>query len=236
MARLVLIHGACHGAFCWRDVIGPLRAAGHDVVAIDLPGMGDDLTPTDGIDLDSYAQAALAACATPSILVGHSLGGLTITEAAATDAAHIRGIVYLAAWAPKPGESGASLRKTHGCEALQAATVMSEDRQTFTFAEDAHVPVFYADCPPETVAFARKHIRPQPVKPSQAPAKPLPADLPRHYIRCTEDRAIPYAAQVAMTDGWPPGTVHDLPTSHSPFFAAPDRLAALLDRIAKDIP
>ncbi len=236
MARFVLIHGACHGAFCWRDLIPPLSAAGHEVIAIDLPGMGADTTPVDDIDLAAYANTALAACTEPSILVGHSLGGLTITEAAATDASHLRGIVYLAAWAPKEGESGASLRKTHGCEALQAATILSEDRKTFSFREEAHIPVFYADCPPETVEFVRKGLKPQPVLPSQALAKSLPKDLPKHYIRCTGDMAIPHAAQLAMTADWPKGTVHAMDSSHSPFFATPDKLAALLDHIAKEIP
>ena len=45
MARLVLVHGAFAGAWCWEPVVAPLEAAGHSVETFDLPGSGDDRTP-----------------------------------------------------------------------------------------------------------------------------------------------------------------------------------------------
>ena len=59
------------------------------------------------------------------------------------------------------------------------------------------------------------------------------AAIPRHYIRCTDDRTIPPEYQEVMTAGWPAGTVTTLPTSHSPFFAAPAMLAERLIEIAR---
>ncbi len=46
MARFALVHGAFHGAWCWEPLVRELRAAGHTATAIDLPGSGDDETPT----------------------------------------------------------------------------------------------------------------------------------------------------------------------------------------------
>jgi alpha-beta hydrolase superfamily lysophospholipase len=57
MARFLLVHGAGGGAWCWERVTPGLRAAGHDVQAIDLPGAGADQTPVSEVTLDRYADA-----------------------------------------------------------------------------------------------------------------------------------------------------------------------------------
>jgi pimeloyl-ACP methyl ester carboxylesterase len=86
MARLVLVHGAFGGAWCWEPVAGPLTELGHTVETLDLPGGGDDDTPVAGITLESCAARVgdvLAARPEPAVLVGHSMGGVVVTQAAA---------------------------------------------------------------------------------------------------------------------------------------------------------
>ena len=85
MARIVLVHGAFGRAACWDRVVPGLRTAGHSVEAIDLPGQGDDPTPVEQVTLDRYAQRVCEALAEgpPAVLVGHSMGGMVITQAAA---------------------------------------------------------------------------------------------------------------------------------------------------------
>jgi pimeloyl-ACP methyl ester carboxylesterase len=61
MTNFVLIHGSWHGAWCWFKVAPRLRAAGHHVEAIDLPGHGRDRTPADRVSIDSYVDAIHAA-------------------------------------------------------------------------------------------------------------------------------------------------------------------------------
>lgn len=234
MADILLIHGACHGAWCWRDLMPRLSALGHVARAIDLPGAGDDATPLAAIDLHAYRDAVLAAMTGPTVLVGHSLGGLSITAAAAAAPDRIAALVYLCAWAPGPGESGRDLRARYGCEALMAAMRPTPDRLATTFADDALDTVFYPACPPGTADYARPRLRPQPTRPSTDPAPALPPGLNRHYILCEHDRAIPAAAQHDMTRDWPTGHVHAMATDHSPFFSDPARLAEILNEIAKD--
>ena len=81
MSDIILVHGACHGAWCWRDVIPGLEARGHRVRALDMPGRG---VPDDAGDLTLADQAdtILAALDGPAVLVGHSAGGLSISAAA----------------------------------------------------------------------------------------------------------------------------------------------------------
>ncbi len=107
MARIVLVHGAFGRAACWDRVAPGLRAAGHSVEAIDLPGAGDDPTPVEEITLDRYAQRACEALAggPPAVLVGHSMGGMVVTQAAARSPEHVARLVYVAAFLPSDGQS-----------------------------------------------------------------------------------------------------------------------------------
>ncbi|TCP62323.1 pimeloyl-ACP methyl ester carboxylesterase [Rhodovulum bhavnagarense] len=233
ITEFLLIHGSNHGAWCWRDVLPPLAAAGHAARAIDLPGAGLDGTPLDAVTLDSYRDAVLGALHGRTILVGHSLGGVTITAAAAAAPEKVAALVYLCAWAPRPGDSARDLRARYGCEALMGAMRRSPDRLTTSFADETLEELFYHDCPPGTADYARDHLSAQPIAPGMAPALAVPDSVPRHYIRCTGDRIIPPEAQADMTRDWPADHVHDLATGHSPFFADPVGLAELLTRIAE---
>ena len=122
MASFLLIHGASHGAWCWRDLIPELAALGHEARAIDLPGHGDDPTPRETVTLDSYREAILAELRAGDILVGHSMGGYPITAAAEAEPDRVRALVYLCAYIPAPGRSLASLRKAEGVQLLDRAT------------------------------------------------------------------------------------------------------------------
>ncbi len=85
MSNVVLVHGSWHGAWCWRDLTPRLQALGHRVVTLGLPGHGDDQTPPHAVTLQSYADrvgAALDEFNEPALLVGHSMGGIAISQAA----------------------------------------------------------------------------------------------------------------------------------------------------------
>ncbi|WP_172841069.1 alpha/beta fold hydrolase [Rhodovulum sp. P5] len=232
MTEFLFVHGSNHGAWCWRDVLTPLERAGHAARAIDLPAAGLDPTPPEGVTMDDYRDAVVAAITRPTILVGHSFGGMPITFAAAAAPEKIKALVYLTAWAPKEGDSARDLRARYGCRNLMSAMRLSEDKATSTFADETLEPLFYHDCPPGTVDYARDHLVPQATAPGHAPAPALPGGIARHYIRCTTDKIIPPEAQEDMSRDWPADCIHDIACGHSPFFAAPDRLAEILADIA----
>ncbi|MBK6467562.1 MAG: alpha/beta fold hydrolase [Rhodobacter sp.] len=85
MAEVLLIHGSCHGAWCWHRVIPALAALGIPARAIDLPAHGQDRTPAADASLRAYAEAILSALTGPTLLVGHSAAGYAITAAAEMD-------------------------------------------------------------------------------------------------------------------------------------------------------
>src|SRR5262249_11659973 len=85
MSTYLLVHGAWHGAWCWYKIIPRLQAAGHKVIALDMPGHGRDWRPPGEITMQDYVDTitrALDAEAEPAVLVAHSRGGLVATHAA----------------------------------------------------------------------------------------------------------------------------------------------------------
>lgn len=234
MSDFLLIHGSCHGAWCWDDLIPHLTAAGHSARAIDLPSHGQDRTPAGEVTLGLYARAIVAAIETPVILVGHSMAGYPITAAAGLAPEKIRALVYLCAYVPLAGKSLADMRRMAPSQPLLDAIIVDEARVTFRVDPAKAADKFYHDVPPARAAWAIGQLGPQPILPQETPLEPRHS-LPRHYLRCTDDRTIPPEFQTTMTADWPAGTVSDLPTSHSPFLSDPALLAQHLDRIARAI-
>lgn len=234
MARFLLVHGSCHGAWCWHHVTGALAALGHEATAIDLPSAGDDPTPLASVTLEGCRDAVLAAATPETIVVGHSWGGFPISAAAEADPDALRALVYLCAYVPVSGLSMIDMRKRGPRQTLTGAVITDEDRVYYEFDAQRAPELFYHDCPDEDMFLALGNLTPQPVRPQVTPL-PLTdrfAAVPKFYIRGTEDRVIPPEYQAAMCADWSDGHVFDMTTGHSPFFADPAGLADILDRIA----
>lgn len=231
MSDLLLVHGSCHGAWCWDAVIPALARLGITASAIDLPGR--DGSPT---ALNAYAKAILAAASPGTVLVGHSAGGYAITAAAEADPGRFAGLVYLCAYLPSPGKSLADMRRAGPSQPLHPAIRVAKDRGSFTIDPDFAPAVFYHDCPPEVAAAAAARLCPQPVLPQETSLWPVAATkLPRHYIICSQDRAIPPEYQAQMASDLPPRAISTLDASHSPFLSMPDQLATRFAEILHQV-
>ncbi|WP_318527816.1 alpha/beta fold hydrolase [Albidovulum litorale] len=234
MGRFLLIHGSCHGAWCWRDVIPALQALGHEARAIDLPAHGDDLTPAAEATLDGYAAAILTAIDGSVTLVGHSAAGYPITLAAERAPEKIARLVYLCAYVPAPGLSIIDMRRAGPRQTLTGAVRADTEGVTYSIDPGRARDCFYNDCPDDAVDYAMPRLCPEPIRPQSTPLPPLARwpDIERHYLICEDDRTIPPEYQRTMSASFPAGTVTSLPTGHSPFFAAPEMLARRLSDIA----
>ena len=236
---LLLVHGACHGAWCWRDVLPELAARGIAARAIDLPGRGDDPTPHVDVTLDAQAEAIVSAARETGgrvALVGHSMGGYPITAAAMRAPQAIDRLIYLCAYLPESGRSLVDMRRAGPSQPLLPALRRGADGASFTFADDWLERVFYHDCSPGTLEYARAHLVAEPTPPQTTPLELTP-ELDRieaHYIICTDDRTIPPDYQRHMSRHLPRARVSELPSSHSPFFAMPEALAGRIAQILGD--
>jgi pimeloyl-ACP methyl ester carboxylesterase len=236
MTTYILIHGAWHGAWCWNKVVPLLQQAGHRAIALDLPGHGDDKTPASEISLRSYVDRVcrvLDERPEPVVLVGHSLGGMTITQTAEDRPLKIKMLVYLAAFVPRNGQSCRELLQTtpDAAPLLARTAVPSADGSYSALKLDAVKELFYDDCTEEDVVFARSSLCPNPAAPVAEPVTITAENygrLPKTYIETLRDKALLPFFQEKMYGAVPFDTVIKMNTSHSPFFSQPGQLAAHL--------
>ncbi len=234
MATYVLVHGAWHGAWCWNKVVPLLEKAGHKAVAPDLPGHGEDKTPIAEVSLQAYTDKVcqvLDAQSDRVVLVGHSMGGIVITQAAEYRPAKIKTLVYLTAFLLRNGESLLQVASGDTEALLLPNLIMAEDQSYSTVRDEALKDVFYGDCSDEDVARARSLLVPQAAAPPAAPMNTTEENfgrIPRVYIECLRDRAISPSVQKRMYTALPCQKVISMDTDHSPFFSAPEELVAHL--------
>jgi pimeloyl-ACP methyl ester carboxylesterase len=244
MTRVLLIHGAFAGAWCWEPVLPGLRAAGHDVEAIDLPGSGADPTPLSQVTLTAYADRISHTLAEgpPALLVGHSMGGMAITQAAALSPEHITALAYVAAFIPADGQSLLDLTALPEAadDQVQANLVVEGDPPVARMPPEAAPQALMGCATDEQVAWGLERLGPQPVA---AFAQPFAlgdqsqafAALPRAYVTCLQDRAIPPAMQRRMYRAAGCDPVIEIDTDHSPWLSRTDELVTALDRIAGEL-
>ncbi len=229
-----MIHGAWHGAWCWDKIVLLLKQKGHKVVAVDLPGSGNDKTPIAQVTLDACTQKVcrvLDAQPEPVILVGHSLGGLTTTQAAEYRPEKIKTLVYLSAFLLRNGQSRVSVRDQDPDSLATRNTIYSEDKTHMVFRKEAAKEVFYADCSDEDITRAKSLLCSQALAPLKAPLHLTEENfgrVPRVFIECLNDKAISPSMQKKMYTATPCQKVLSLNTSHSPFFSAPEALTTHL--------
>lgn len=225
MTTFALVHGAYHGRHCWDLLVRELAVRGHVGLAMDLPC--DD--PDAGVD--DYADAVvdvLADAGPDVVVVGHSMGGLTIPVVAAR--MPVQRLVFLAAFVTDPGKTiGDTLAAN--ANAINPAMVsagVDNGNGTGSMPAAAALELFYEDCPVDIAEWAVGMLRAQG---SKIATEPLPLEawptVPMTYIACQDDRTftIDFQRTLAKTHGM---DLVELPGSHSPFLARPSDLADIL--------
>jgi thioesterase domain-containing protein len=234
MTVFVLVHGAFHGGWCFEKVVPLLEAAGHTAIAVDLPGHGDHAAPMEKVTLDAYVGHVCDVVSQqpePLILLGHSLGGLTITQTSERLPDKVAWVVYLTAVMPANGQSRADLSKLEGDNAVTANRILSDDGLSVTLPDEIIQPTFYGECPDEDVARAKERLVPQAIQIFQQPVETTPerfGSVKRAYIECLRDQAIKIEMQRNMIEWLPCDRVLTLNTDHSPFYSMPEELVSTL--------
>ncbi len=213
---VVLVHGAWHGSWCWDAVVAGLEERGVEVVAEDLPF-------TSTLDDVNSVRATLDRL-DRVVLVGHSYGGLVITQAAA-GRADVDHLVYLCAFMPDGGEDLRRRSAEFPTVALTAGTVLEDDGR-FTVNPEVAPAAFYQDCSPADIERALSLLRPMGrgagCEFERAPWR----DIQSTYAVCARDQAIhpdfqrELAARATHTVEWD--------SDHSPFVSRPADVIGLL--------
>ncbi len=233
-STIVLVHGAWADATAWQAVVPLLKAQGHEVIAVNLPGHGSDGTSFASISLQSYVDAVKNAIGDRKnvILVGHSMAGLVISQVAEEIPGQIKELVYLAAYLPQNGESLLSLAKQDPDSHVGKYLQIDQANGSANIAKDGVIDVFAADAPAQVGEYIANNIKPEPLAPLATPVTLTDGKFGRvkkAYIHTADDHAVSLTLQKTMVKN--NGNVskeYSLPSSHTPFISMPDKLAAIL--------
>jgi pimeloyl-ACP methyl ester carboxylesterase len=236
----VLVHGAFQDARAWDAVKPLLQARGASVVAVNLPGRVGDAVAPESLTLEAYRDAVLRAVNAqpgPVVLVGHSFGGITISNVAEAVPQKIQTLVYLAAYLPTAAAADQSMAKLAETDQWNQFNkkrqnfLIAADYKTASVLADDQLMLFCANCLPEAQKQTVALMQREPLRPA-ASALPLTAarygTVKKVYIHTTADNAVSYTLQQQMVTRTPVARTITLATGHSPFLEAPTALVDAL--------
>jgi pimeloyl-ACP methyl ester carboxylesterase len=240
MANFVLVHGAWHGAWCWRRVVERLAVQGHRVHAVTLTGVGErahllSASVTLETHIADVANTIEAQELDEVVLAVHSYAGMLGTAIADRMPQRLRHLAYIDAVVPRPGESWSSTQASTTREARIAAarasgnySLPAPDPDVFGLAGADH-------------EWVKRRQTPHPGHPYEEPLAFDPqrvAGVPRTFVDCIRPPLGTIAAirqrvrDPRYWDGaWAGGAgmrVVELATGHDPMVSAPQELTALL--------
>jgi pimeloyl-ACP methyl ester carboxylesterase len=244
MARFVLVHGAMGNASVWPpSFIAGLEAKGHTVEAFDLPAQGADPTPKEDVTLQMYADRTvqqLRSRPEPAVLVGHSMGGMVVTQAADDFVAaggELAQVVYLTAFLPRNGQSLLDLAGSpeNAGDQVQANLTVSGEPPIGVFDVEAAPQALFNTTSAEVLAtLPATYMESQPIIPFTNPVT-ITDDRPltRRFIFALQDLAIRPAMQRKMAAATAVVETVEIDADHMVFSSAPTELIEVLDRFAR---
>jgi pimeloyl-ACP methyl ester carboxylesterase len=222
--NVVLVHGGFVDGSGWQGVYDLLTAEGFNVSVVQNQtlSLDSDVETTHNVlDLQNG----------PALLVGHSYGGVVITEAGSHD--RVAGLVYIAAFAPDAGESVNTLIANPPPGAPVPPILPPQDGFLFLDREK-FADSFAADVPAKLAAFMADSQVPWGVEAlNGAVSEPAWRSKPSWYLVASDDRMIPPPAQRAMSER-AGSTVTEAPGSHSIYISQPHAVAELIKRAARE--
>jgi pimeloyl-ACP methyl ester carboxylesterase len=227
---VILVHGAWHGGWCWAALQTELDRRGVPSLAPDLPGHGTSGEPLGDLYGDVDAIAALAQrLERPVVMVGHSYGGVVITQAA-TQVANATELVFVAAFVPDQGES--LMGQLGGFEqrrvALGLATRPGATDATLSIDPAGATAAFYHLAPTEVAAAAVARLGEQPAASFTQPVTGAAwRTLPSTYVLCRHDEAIHPDHQAIMAARC--AATVSLDADHSPFLTHVAEVADIIE-------
>jgi pimeloyl-ACP methyl ester carboxylesterase len=222
---IVLVHGGFVDGSGWEGVYKILTKDGYDVTIVQNPtiSLADDVAVT---------KRAIAAQKGPVVLVGHSYGGVVVTEAGNDE--KVASLVYIAAFAPDKGESVDSLIKNPPPGA-PVPPILAPVDGFLMLDKTKFAASFAADVKGETAAFMANSQVPWGVAAlAGAVSEPAWKSKPSWYLVAKDDKMIPPPAQRNMSKR-AGATVAEVPGSHAVYVSNPKAVAALIKQAANKV-
>ncbi|KAL4190012.1 hypothetical protein AMTRI_Chr08g209880 [Amborella trichopoda] len=232
--HFVLIHGACHGAWCWYKIASLLKNAGYKVSAVDLASAGINMGDADTIfTFEEYNKPLVDLISKipenqKVILVGHSAGGLSLSNAIRVCGKRISLVIYVAA---RPANFDP-----------KSITVLRKDLFHYWYALGPNKPptsvIFRSEkqremlsqlSPYEDSILASMLLRRAPFRAfADSGFEGQIEKVSTVYIKTKKDTVVNLELQEQIIRFLSPDEVMDVDSDHSPFFSKPNELFALL--------
>lgn len=252
--HFVLVHGACHGAWCWYKVVTILKGEGHKVSALDMAASG--IHPKRAEELNSMAEYNEPLMefmnSLPQqervILVGHSMGGINISFAMEMFPHKIAAAVFVTAFMPGPDLNLVAISQQYNQQVeshMDTEFVFNNGQEkgptSILLGPKVLAANFYQLSPPEDLTLATYLVRPVPLFDDStlltdtALSKEKYGSVRRIYVVCDKDNVLkeePFQRWLIKTN--PPDEVeliHD--ADHMVMFSKPRELCSCLDMISQ---
>ncbi len=236
MSHFLFLHGSWHGAWCWHKILPRMAAAGHQAVAIDLPGRGRTPATPALVGLKHMVDAAEAALARQdkTIVVVHSRNGIVASSLAERLPNRVAQTIYLASFMLPSGRR--VLDYVPDKQSLMPGNVTVNRLALWGWLKpQAYREALYADCSEGDIALANALLVREPVRPALTRLS-LSQDrygrVPRAYIRLTQDNAVSLALQDRLLGETSVDRVESIDASHSAYFSQPDKLTQIILKLA----
>jgi len=232
----VLVHGAWADESAWGGVRNDL-AKNANVIVVNLPAHGADVSKGAGIGLNDYVKTVTDAINTQSgkvILIGHSMAGQIISQVAENIPEKIEKLIYVAAYLPKNGESVSGITNKFLKNKPIEIFEFNKDYSLVSIQKEAIAKVVCADCPDYMKDILVKYHRAEPTKALNDNVKLTAkfAKVAKYYIATKNDYAVPYALQKQMIkDNGTVKKVFEMETSHLPFVVNPSKFIEIVKSI-----
>jgi pimeloyl-ACP methyl ester carboxylesterase len=234
-----LIHGGLHASWCWERLTPLLKPP---TVAVDLPGREGRPEGIHTITASDWARSAAAQIgelpARRLILVGHSLGGLTTLNVAKLLPDRVALLVLVSALVPADGQTVAELLGAgyHPRTVSDVGPLLDETGAFPVPPYDITATLLANDMPEDDARGMYARLRAEPNKPFLEPfdANGMP-DVPRLYIRCARDHAVPWEMQEAMIQNLGGAQEAVIDAGHNVMMSQPGALAGVLNDQAQQL-
>ncbi|KAJ6422313.1 hypothetical protein OIU84_027297 [Salix udensis] len=252
-AHFVLVHGISGGSWCWYKIRCLMENSGYRVSCIDLKGAGIDPADADSVhSFDDYNKPLMDFMSSlpdneKVILVGHSAGGLSVTQATHRFSGKIRLAVYLAAtmlklgfWTDQDIKDGVPDLSSFG-DVYELGFGLGPDQPptSAVLKKEFQRKISFQLSPQEDSTLAAMLLRPGPILALMSARFKEERDdidkVKRIFIKTTQDHVVKPHQQEEMIRRWPPSEVYVLDSDHSPFFSTPFLLFGLLIKAAASV-
>lgn len=226
---VVLVHGGMHDASCWQLTVPLLETP---AIAVDLPGRGKRRLNGERVTFARCADAVLedadAAGFGRFLLVGHSMGGFTISTVGLRAPERVAHLVYVGALAPPAGVTTATIFGLPGRDDV------ADDELQHPMPEEISRAMFANDMDDAQWAIARQSLVPEPASMFHEAMSAYPNGIPTTYLKMVGDQPVPPArADEMILQLGPDVDVRTIDAAHNVMLSQPALTASIIDELAR---